>query len=291
MALSINGDIIDDAILTHEVDQIRDQMRAELQKAHTAEQRSTAEAQIQAWARENVIRRVLLQQAASQSGEEVPPEELAAAMERLKQQYGGDEQFEKCVNVTPANFEQVQRDLQVQLRTDRMIRRLTEKVGDPKQGDVAAFYRKNKARFVQPEQVRARHIVKHVHNESEREAARAALEKSLVELEAGAPFEEIAERDSDCKGNGGDLGYFPRGQMVEAFDHVVFELSDEAMSGIFETEFGYHIAKLVDRQPEKLMSLQETRPRIEQELMNRKRRNVLDNYIEGLKAKAEIKDV
>jgi|ETNmetMinimDraft_26_1059896.scaffolds.fasta_scaffold90525_1 parvulin-like peptidyl-prolyl isomerase len=291
MALSINGDVIDDTILAQEADQLRAQMRDMLQKARSAEQRSAAEAQVQNWARENVIRRVLLQQAAAKSNDEVPEEELTAATERLKQQYGGDEQFEKCMNVTPANFEQMQSDLQMQLKTDLIIRRVTAKVAKPKQGDVADFYRKHKAHFVQPEQVRVRHIVKHVNDDAEREPARAALEQSLSDVQAGASFEEIAERDSDCKGNGGDLGYFPRGQMVEAFDHVVFELEEGAVSDIFETEFGYHIAQLVDRQPEKLATLQEARLQIEQQLMNQKRRNVLDNYIEGLKAKAEIQDV
>lgn len=291
MGISINGAVIDDAIIAQEAEQLRTQMRATLQKARTPDQRAAAEAQVQNWARENIIRRVLLQQAAAESDEPVPEEQLAAAQERLKQQYGGEEQFEKCVNVTPANFDQMQRDLEIQLKTDLVIRRITGKVGTPKQSDVADFYRKNKAHFVQPEQVRVRHIVKHLDGDAERDSARAVLEQSLADLKAGASFEEVADRDSDCKGNGGDLGYFPRGQMVETFDKVVFELDEGAVSDIFETEFGFHVATLVDRRPEKLMSLQEVRPTIEQELINQKRRNVLDNYIEGLRKKAEIKDV
>lgn len=56
--------------------------------------------------------------------------------------------------------------------------------------------------------------MKHVTEDQSAEQARAGIQAALAELERGDPFAEVAERHSDCKGNGGDLGQFPVGHMV-----------------------------------------------------------------------------
>ena len=56
-------------------------------------------------------------------------------------------------------------------------------------------------------------------------------------------FSEAAMEYSDCPSGarGGDLGEFPRGQMVSAFEDTAFSLAIGQMSGIVETQFGYHL--------------------------------------------------
>lgn len=290
MALSINGEVVPDSVLAQEADNIRSQLGDTLRRADSPEQRRAVEAQIAEWARENIVRRVLLNQTAVADEEPLDAEAVTQAKAALKQQYGGEEQFAKCMNVTPANTESMQHDMEMQLKVDRIVRRVTARVAKPGRNEVADQYRKNKDPYRRPEMVRVRHIVKHVAADTDRDAAREVLERALQETRAGADFAEIADRDSDCTGNGGDLGYFPRGQMVEAFDRVVFELTAGQVSDVFETEFGYHIARLEDRAEERLLSLKEAAPQIEDEIMNRKRRNVLDNYIAGLRKNALIED-
>jgi len=66
-------------------------------------------------------------------------------------------------------------------------------------------------------------------------------------IQAGADFGEMAGRYSDDPAsakNGGDLGWFPRGQMVEEFDRKVFSMKEEEISEPIRTEFGWHIIKL-----------------------------------------------
>jgi peptidyl-prolyl cis-trans isomerase SurA len=80
-------------------------------------------------------------------------------------------------------------------------------------------------------------------------AALVHAESILVQLRHGADFETMARRYSDdpgTKDRGGDLGWFRRGQMVQAFDRVAFSLRPGQISGIVETPYGYHIIK-VDR--------------------------------------------
>lgn len=77
---------------------------------------------------------------------------------------------------------------------------------------------------------------------SKAEAATLAAQIK-VELDAGADFEALARKHSDCASSsrGGDLGLFGRGEMVPAFDQVAFALSMDAISDVVETEFGFHI--------------------------------------------------
>ena len=77
--------------------------------------------------------------------------------------------------------------------------------------------------------------------------AKKIAEKILKELRNGLEFAELARQYSDGPSGpkGGDLGRFTRGQMVPKFDEVVFSLEPGKVSGVVETQFGYHIIKRI----------------------------------------------
>jgi len=81
-------------------------------------------------------------------------------------------------------------------------------------------------------------------------AAKIKAESVLAELNAGAAFEELVTKYSDDPGSkekGGDLGYFERRMMVKEFDEVAFKMEVGQISGLVQTNFGYHIIKLTDK--------------------------------------------
>ena len=82
------------------------------------------------------------------------------------------------------------------------------------------------------------------------------MEKIREDIVSGKySFEFVAKTQSDDKGtavNGGELGYFSRGQMVGPFERMAFKLKKDSISPIIETEFGYHILQLIDRKGEKV---------------------------------------
>ena len=85
-----------------------------------------------------------------------------------------------------------------------------------------------------------------------RAAALARAESLLVQLRHGADFETLARRfsnDPGTKDRGGDLGWFRRGMMVQAFDRVAFSLRPGEISNVVESPFGYHIIKVDQVQP------------------------------------------
>lgn len=120
-------------------------------------------------------------------------------------------------------------------------------------------YRAKPERFVAKERVRVRHIL----TAGVTPESRAQAEKLLEELKGGADFAKLAEQSSADKGSaakGGDLGLFERGRMVPPFEEAAFALKQPGdMSGVVESQFGYHILKLEERKPEGPRPFEEVR--------------------------------
>lgn len=90
-------------------------------------------------------------------------------------------------------------------------------------------------------------IVEPVASDSAKAAARREAEQVVEELRKGGDFEVLARRFSDDPGSkerGGDLGWFKQGQMVRPFEQVAFAMRPGDVSGIVETQFGFHIIRL-----------------------------------------------
>lgn len=292
MPLIVNQETIPDALIGQEIERLRPQyyrvMQAEAQQASPEE----LERQLHEWARENIVEHVLLRQAGLKDPEPIDPTAMEQAIEAIKQQYGGQEQFDKCMKTSPANLDALRADIEARLKTERLIAGLTARVKPPKQKEIADYYRMHRGQFETPERFHARHVVKHTGERAPTpigdDEARAAIEQARGELEAGADFAEIADRLSDCKGNGGDLGWFPRGEMVESFERVVFALKPGERSEIFRTEFGYHIAELLEHEPARTLPLFEVKDRIAEELSAEARRKAIERFIDKLKQGAEV---
>ena len=88
------------------------------------------------------------------------------------------------------------------------------------------------------------------HPELDPQKTRARAEDVLTRLRAGENFAALAKQfssDTSNKDQGGDLGWFGRGRMVKPFEDAAFALRPGELSGIVETQFGFHIIKLEER--------------------------------------------
>ena len=146
-----------------------------------------------------------------------------------------------------------------------------------------AYYDEHTDRFHLPETVRARHILvtpvglppnRPPWNQTgddavTEEEARQKAEWLLEELERGGSFAELARKYSEdgSARAGGDLGYFPRGRMVKAFEDVCFSLLPGQHSEVVKTEFGYHLIQLLDHVPERQFTFEEAKEEILDRLM------------------------
>ena len=288
MPLVINGERIPDEEIAREAQSLQQtfaQMPPEVREARGLNA-AQFESNLWDWSKENVIERVLLRQEAAKDPAPVPPQEVDAALEQIKKRHGGGEQFSLS-----RDEGEMRGEVETRVRLDRLIGSVTANVKPPKNKDVADFYRKHKSDFALPEQIRAAHIVKNVDDKTDEATAREAIEKVKEEIDRGDPFEEVADRHSDCPGNGGDLGYFARGQMVEQFDEVVFHMEPGSVSDVFRTSFGFHIAKLHEKAPARVRNLQEAGDDIKAELLRRKQTKAIEDFVDRLKAGAEVEEI
>lgn len=156
------------------------------------------------------------------------------------------------------------------------------------------FYKANPEIFVQPEQVRARHIL--IRTEAEADAAaKAEARKQIDEIRQkatdGEDFAALAKthsQDPGSKENGGDLGFFARGQMVKPFEDVAFGLKEDEVSQVVETPFGFHLIQVTGRKPAETVAYETVKPRILEHLKQQAIREKLDAYVDGLRQGAKI---
>jgi peptidyl-prolyl cis-trans isomerase SurA len=102
-----------------------------------------------------------------------------------------------------------------------------------------------------PDEVELAHIyIKPKPSAQAKDAARQKIQGLLDSLKAGADFAALAKRYSEDPGSapqGGDLGFVRRGVFVKEFETAAFSLSENQLSGIVETDFGFHIIQLLER--------------------------------------------
>ena len=136
------------------------------------------------------------------------------------------------------------------------------------------------AEFKPQEQLHARHILVDT---------KEAAEKIIADLKGGASFEELAKQSKDPSGqNGGDLGFFGRGQMVPAFETAAFALQPGAVTEApVQTEFGWHVIKLEEKRMSEPPKIEE----VEGELRNYLLRQKFEGVMASLRDKYAVEIV
>lgn len=286
----VNGERVPAAAIDQEAQSLRQRFQQvpEAQRQAQGLDAAQFEKNVVEWARENLIERTLLRQEADKDNEPIDEAQVTRALDDVQRRHGGEEKFRE--KFSAEQIEGMRREIEARLKLDRLVAQLGKRQKPLKQKDIAAFYRKNRERFQTPEMLWAAHIVKHVNEETSEQDAKAAIDAIQARLDAGEDFEDVADTASDCPGNRGDLGSFPRGQMVQEFDDVAFELEPGTVSSVFRTPFGFHIAKVYDRKPAGYRSLAEVQEEIKRELEQGRQTEALENFVDTLKESAKIED-
>jgi len=138
------------------------------------------------------------------------------------------------------------------------------------EAELKTYYEQNMARLANLEERRASHILINADKAApaaERDKARAKAQELLAAVQQSPDkFAELARKNSQDTGSaakGGDLDFFARGAMVKPFEEAVYALKKGEISGVVETEFGFHIIRLTDIKQPKQKSFEEMRPSLE----------------------------
>ncbi|MBW8713406.1 MAG: peptidyl-prolyl cis-trans isomerase [Acidobacteria bacterium] len=163
--------------------------------------------------------------------------------------------------------------------------------------DIQRNYEDNKQQYSTPEQVRASHILLKTEGKDDATVKKQA-EDLLAKVKAGANFAELATKyseDDASKVKGGDLDFFPKGQMVPEFDKAAFSMKPGEISDLVKTQYGYHIIKVTDKKAATAKSLDEVRAQIEDQIKWDRAQNeaqrIADDVAKSLKKPADFDTV
>ena len=134
--------------------------------------------------------------------------------------------------------------------------------------DIKRYYEDNEQQYSTPEQVRASHILFKTQGKDDA-AVKKQAEEVLAKAKSGADFAKLATQyseDDTSKVKGGDLDFFPKGQMVPEFDKAAFSMNVGDISDLVKSQYGYHIIKVTEKKPATKKSLDDVRAQIEDQL-------------------------
>ena len=194
------------------------------------------------------------------------------------------------------DFEKVKLDVRTGLQRNQFMEMEWKGKIDVSDDEAKKYYEQNPKRFEIPEEIRASHIlIKFDTTDSTdpnaaKAKARAKIEGLLKQIKDGADFAELAKANSVCPSapDGGDLGLFPRGKTTPPFEKAAFALPVGQISDIVETEYGYHIIKVTDHRDASVVSFEQAKPDIVEQLKQEKQTKFVEEYLNSLKAHANI---
>lgn len=243
---------------------------------------------------ENAINRTLLLRHASKTGITVPDQDVENQYVQFKGNFPSPEEFDKQMQESKLTPEKVKDRFRQNLTLNQLLEKNLQSNPAVAEEEIAAFYQSKPSQFQRPEQVKASHILLRAGQDeppAARAQKRARADSVMAVLRRGTDFGVVARQVSEDPGSaarGGDLDYFSRGQMVPQFDAVAFSLAVGDMSGVVETQFGYHILKITDKKPAGTVELSEARGSISEYLKGQKRTEALKTWLTGLRAKSKI---
>lgn len=220
--------------------------------------------------------------------------EVEARIDEVRKQFPSEELFMQTLASRNLTLEGMRNDARGEIAISRLIEsEIADKIAvKPEQVD--DFYKKNPDRFKQPEKVRASHILiafPETADAAARTQAKTKAQQILKDVKAGKDFAALAKQHSQDPGsavNGGDLGFFEQGRMVGPFNDVAFSLKPGSTSDLVETQFGYHIIRVAEKQPGRTVPLDEVRAQIEQFLQHQNKETQTDAFVKALRAKGRV---
>jgi peptidyl-prolyl cis-trans isomerase C len=242
---------------------------------------------------ESLINQELLYQSSKKNNIKVDQKTIDERYDSIKKRFKTEEEFKEAIanmNVTEAT---IRTQLEKGLAIDELLKKKVVKDLAVTEEESRNFYNENPEQFKQAEQVKASHILIKVQptaDEAKKTEARKKIESVQGKLKKGDEFADVAKEYSEgpSKSRGGDLGYFKRGQMVKPFEDAAFSMNVDQVSGVVETQFGYHIIKVTDKKPASTSTYPEVKDQLQEQLKQQKTRQAVGEYVDGLRKDAKI---
>lgn len=265
-----------------------------------------------------LIVRALLEQEMARRDIKVSKDDIDNAVKEIVDKVGSKEQLEQILKQNGISAGDFRKDLTQEVKMKKLAKELGN--SDVSDAEAKKYYNENIKRFKYPEKIRAAHILISVNPQEIEEiitsnkenaglskeeikkkvdaeiaAKKAKAEKVLAEVKKDpSQFAKVAKENSDdttTAVKGGELGFFSAQEMVPEFSKAAFAMKPNTVSGIVQTQFGYHIIMVTDRMAAGQEPFEKVKNDIKGYLQNQKQLQLIDNLVESLKKNAKIEYV
>jgi len=230
---------------------------------------------------DQLINYELFYQQAQKEKIKISNDDINLEIDKIKDNFASPEEFDEALKANNITLVRLKEDIKRQLMINSILEETRNQISITDE-ELLEYYNENKESFLEPEQVHARHILV----ETEEEA-----NNLLLQLKEGlTDFAELAKEKSigPSAPNGGDLGFFARGQMVKEFEDVAFSLEPGEISDVVQTQFGYHIIKCEEKKEKYSPTFEEAKERINNTLKYQRENEAISTLISKLKEEAAI---
>jgi peptidyl-prolyl cis-trans isomerase C len=245
---------------------------------------------------EDLIDRELLYQQSRKKGVVIEDAQVNEQLDQLKKQYPNEQAFKDSMAEDHLSEDTIKSRIKMKLAVQKFVDKEFGGNIDVSDGEAKAFYDEHPEYFTQPETIRASQIMIKVDPKSDagkKEETRKKLEDIQKRVQKGEDFAILAKDFSQDASStrGGDLGTIPKGRMPKALDDAAFSLKPGEVSNVVETEVGFHLIKVHEKVPEKVVPFKDAEQKIRQYLANQKLNQRIDEYLNEVKKTAKIERI
>ena len=229
--------------------------------------------------------RKLILAEADKSSLTIPEEDIETALKQNADRAGGMEKYTEFLQANGTTVEEVRKGIETELLIQYFLDSVVATDITVTDEEISALYNSDRSATVQ-------HILFLTQDktDSEKEAIRKKAEDILSRAQSGEDFAALAKEyseDPGSKDKGGLYEDFGRGVMVKPFEDAAFNLPLGSISDIVETQYGYHIIKVLDRKRE-TRPLDEIKKELEDQIKQQKTGQAFMGYMQGLRQKANM---
>jgi len=241
-------------------------------------------------AKENVIGRLLLHQAAEKDAWQPSEQDINQAVDKLHAEHGGEEAFRAATGMVEGQETLLREQVLLNLKMDHLLTEHYQSIQEPSQETLQGFHQDQAAAYTTPGRVRALHIFKSMRQATDRESLFRECCEMRRRLLGGEDFMTLARTFSDKPPAEIDLGFFKRGELMDEFEFVAFSMQKGEISPVFSSYHGFHLAKVVEVEPESLQPFDSVIDQVTEDWWQQARERALGTFVAKLRADALIQE-
>ncbi|AEG01478.1 nitrogen fixation protein NifM [Methylomonas methanica MC09] len=218
----------------------------------------------------------------------VSEQEVASAFAEVRDRFEDEAAFEAALLANQLTTESLQAALSRQCKVNSVLEKVAARAPKVNEVEVGIFYHSHPDKFHIPEQRTARHILISINPDYPENTRENALQRirDIAETLKRKPhkFANLALKNSECPTalNGGELGTLVQGKLYPQLDEVLFQLKENQISAVVETEVGFHLIQCTKIIRAETLSLKNATPKIKQIMQERSRRSCQRSWLASL---------